>query len=92
MISNAKRRGAVVLAAAARFGRATASSRAATFTTSPMTVYSMRLSEPMLPTIASPELIPMPSSMVVPYLSRKPSLAVSRKRIMSSAAASARAA
>ena len=74
------------------FGAAMASRRAATFTTSPMTVYSIRLSEPMLPTIASPEFTPMPRRTSTPYFCRQPSLAFSRKRMMSSAAASARCA
>ena len=37
-----------------------ASTREATFTTSPMTVYSLRRTEPMLPTTAGPEWMPMP--------------------------------
>ena len=38
-----------------------ASMREATFTTSPMTVYSLRCAEPMLPTTASPAWRPMPT-------------------------------
>ena len=69
-----------------------ASRRAATFTVSPIAVYSMRVSEPKLPTTASPVCTPMASRMVMPKLRCQSSLPASIQLCMSSAAARARAA
>ena len=52
----------------------------------------MRVSEPTLPTTASPLLIPMASSSFTPKRSSQPRLLTSTTRNMSSAASSAMAA
>ena len=69
-----------------------ASTREATFTASPMAVYSMRRGEPMLPTTARPVWMPMPMARgVSPPAPSRSLMAQSRSTISRPAATAASA-